>query len=249
MSTKSIPAMSQDLARIRDNQRRSRARRKEYIEEIETRLRQCERYGYEASYAIQVAARKVAEENKRLRELLRSNGVQSEEIDAHLYSSANDVIWKEGRKESTCAAAQTLEKMLSTRIQCGGQPYVGDQPSRTALRDGGPKTTLHQMASSGTSNWSNCGTGLNTKDLPSNKSPQPIPPCSSQVTTEETREDILPNLNNCAVAADMIMTMAGGDSSSVKADLGCQPGIDCEVDNHIILSVMDRYTGNNFTVS
>ncbi|KFY02077.1 hypothetical protein V490_00643 [Pseudogymnoascus sp. VKM F-3557] len=58
-------------ARIRNNQRRSRARRKEYLQEIEGQLRQCELTGVEASPEIQSAARKVLEENRRLRTLNR----------------------------------------------------------------------------------------------------------------------------------------------------------------------------------
>ena len=53
-----------------------------------------------------------------------------------------------------------------------------------------------------------------------------------------------PNLNSCEFAADMITTMAGGDPSSVRADLGCLPGMDCEVDNDLVFDVMDRYTSH-----
>ena len=53
-----------------------------------------------------------------------------------------------------------------------------------------------------------------------------------------------PNVNNCNYAAEMITTMAGvSDSSAVRADLGCAPGMDCEVDNHLVFNVMDRYSG------
>jgi hypothetical protein len=52
------------------------------------------------------------------------------------------------------------------------------------------------------------------------------------------------NVNNCNYATDMITTMAGGDPSAVRQDLGCLPGMDCEVDNHLVFNVMDRYTGS-----
>jgi len=51
------------------------------------------------------------------------------------------------------------------------------------------------------------------------------------------------NVNNCNYATDMITTMAGVDPSAVRADLGCAPGMDCEVDNHLVFNVMDRYSG------
>ncbi|KAF2432585.1 hypothetical protein EJ08DRAFT_585201, partial [Tothia fuscella] len=69
------PEQKANLARIRDNQRRSRARRKEYLQELETKYRQCEQIGVEASSEMQVAARKVLEENRKLRTLLKSKGM------------------------------------------------------------------------------------------------------------------------------------------------------------------------------
>ena len=56
-----------DLARVRDNQRRSRARRKEYLQELETKLRHCEILGVQANVETQNAAKIVYEENDRLR--------------------------------------------------------------------------------------------------------------------------------------------------------------------------------------
>ncbi|OAQ57943.2 hypothetical protein VFPPC_11837 [Pochonia chlamydosporia 170] len=67
-----IPA---DLSRIRDNQRKSRARRKEYFQELEQRLRVYELQGIEASAEVQKSARKVFDKNKQLRELLNKHGV------------------------------------------------------------------------------------------------------------------------------------------------------------------------------
>ncbi|CAD0016985.1 unnamed protein product [Aureobasidium pullulans] len=75
------PQQKANLARIRDNQRRSRARRKEYLQELETKYRSCEAVGAEASAEIQAAARKVLDENKRLRRLLRQQGFSDADID------------------------------------------------------------------------------------------------------------------------------------------------------------------------
>ncbi|KAL9007608.1 MAG: hypothetical protein Q9180_009616, partial [Flavoplaca navasiana] len=61
---------SNSATRIRDNQRRSRARRKEYILELEAKVRAYEQDGVSASAEIQAAARKVVDENEVLREEL-----------------------------------------------------------------------------------------------------------------------------------------------------------------------------------
>jgi DNA polymerase II large subunit len=70
--------------RIRENQRRSRNRRKELIEELQGRLNEYERKGVEATQDMQRAARKVAQENMRLRSLLARHGVSQEEVEIYL---------------------------------------------------------------------------------------------------------------------------------------------------------------------
>lgn len=80
----SQPDRTPPSVRIRNNQRRSRARRKEYIEDLEQRIRRFERQGVEATTEVQTAARKVARENALLRALLVANGVSNQEIDDYL---------------------------------------------------------------------------------------------------------------------------------------------------------------------
>jgi hypothetical protein len=95
-----------NLARIRDNQRRSRARRKDYLKELETRYRNCEQIGVSASTELQAAAKGVAEENRRLRDLLRAYGISEVEIDGASGSQGS-------------AAADMLEAMIAYRQPCG----------------------------------------------------------------------------------------------------------------------------------
>ncbi|KAH8728622.1 hypothetical protein GQ44DRAFT_26233 [Phaeosphaeriaceae sp. PMI808] len=102
---------AQNLARIRDNQRRSRARRKEYLQELEAKIRSCEQVGIETSSEIQVAARKVLDENKKLRALLHERGVSEPDI----------VVVLGGPSEKSydqISAAPTLNAMLERRITC-----------------------------------------------------------------------------------------------------------------------------------
>ncbi|KAK1062654.1 hypothetical protein LTR74_010110 [Friedmanniomyces endolithicus] len=100
-----------NLARIRDNQRRSRQRRKEYLSELEVKYRSCEQIGAEASAEIQSAARRVLEENKRLRQLLKQQGLSDAEIDAFLSN----------RPENTQYPSPTsvaLESLIGQRKAC-----------------------------------------------------------------------------------------------------------------------------------
>ncbi|EME78154.1 uncharacterized protein MYCFIDRAFT_33839, partial [Pseudocercospora fijiensis CIRAD86] len=64
----------------RNNQRKSRARKKEYLESLESKWKQCEEVGMEASAEVQSLARAVLEENKHLRQLLQEHGIAKPEV-------------------------------------------------------------------------------------------------------------------------------------------------------------------------
>jgi hypothetical protein len=100
-----------NLARIRDNQRRSRARRKEYLQDLEERFRNCEQMGVEASAEIQAAARRVVDENKRLRALLKQRGLSDADIDG-------SPIEPTPASASLTASAKNLENLLATKRIC-----------------------------------------------------------------------------------------------------------------------------------
>ena len=106
-----------NLARIRDNQRRSRARRKEYLQELEARLRQCELQGIEASSEIQMAARRVADENKKLRGLLAQHGVGDDTIETYLETSPTSDSMG-GQYGSSSVAVQILEQLFQDLNRC-----------------------------------------------------------------------------------------------------------------------------------
>lgn len=107
----STASPSKDNAvRLRENQRRSRQRKKEYLVSLEARFRECQRTGIEASIEIQNAAKRVVRENGRLRELLRRKGVSEAEIDAFVNAEGEE----EGR-----SAVETVVKRLG-KIPCGG---------------------------------------------------------------------------------------------------------------------------------
>ncbi|KAF4452961.1 bzip transcription factor [Fusarium austroafricanum] len=72
--------------RIRDNQRRSRARHKEYVEGLQKKLQDYERRGVEATLEMQQAARSVAVENSRLKILLGYHGITNEDVEKFLQS-------------------------------------------------------------------------------------------------------------------------------------------------------------------
>jgi hypothetical protein len=97
-----VLAQDDDATRIRNNQRRSRARRKDVLKHFQARVQHYETVGITATQEMQQAARKVASENKRLRMLLGCYGVTDAEINCYLQNfercqrphplNANDLV-------------------------------------------------------------------------------------------------------------------------------------------------------------
>ncbi len=54
---------------------------REYVQELEDKVRRCERQGVQATEAMQAAAREIANENAYLKELLRCNGIHVHKAD------------------------------------------------------------------------------------------------------------------------------------------------------------------------
>ncbi|KAH8164860.1 hypothetical protein CIB48_g3417 [Xylaria polymorpha] len=79
-----------DAAQNRENQQRSRARRREYVASLEARVRDFENREVQATLTMQRAARHIAWVNDRLMELLASKGVARAEVDEFLRRAGED---------------------------------------------------------------------------------------------------------------------------------------------------------------
>lgn len=72
---------SRRAARLRDNKRRNRQRQKDYTASLETKLRELQSQGVQATQEVQLSARKVVADNARLKALLRHVGVDDQVIE------------------------------------------------------------------------------------------------------------------------------------------------------------------------
>lgn len=120
-----------NASRLRENQRRSRARKKEYLLSLEARFQTCQRIGIEANIEIQNAAKKVVRENQILRSMLKRRGVTDSEIDKTLREGG------EGNVDGETAVEGVL-KVLGRRPCGGGEPIGGIgtqcQPTKASER-------------------------------------------------------------------------------------------------------------------
>lgn len=244
--------------RIRDNQRRSRARQKEYLHELESKLQNFERLGVTASLEIQAAARNVLEENKRLRRLLQSAGIAYPE---------NQLVDGPSNREQKPSQAEVLEQKLGgyrprdrpCDRPCGrpcGEKTVGpgidektspqlphlQSPSSPRLK---PLALPPQCVS----------TAPNTTAIPA---PPPVaepdPELQPMVTFPEQNNPTNPvtdppkssgNTCSCAFAANIIMNMrADLGANDVNKALGCDdPSPGCIVETARVFTTVDQFMG------
>lgn len=248
LTLESEPQDPNSLNRIRNNQRKSRARRKEYLQELESKLRKYESMGVEASLEIQASARLVAEENRRLRALLQSRGVVSQEIETAVATSSVEA--------QAPSRASILEAKLNTKKPCTGEVCKTDPKSRqsntssslqslTEPRGGICKrpltsVSLRTTATNPVPSSSMATPAFSPMDLPSH-----LMDCYEEESRDLSSEISSGNDTTSYTFAVEVITSMRADVSAedVKAELGCGKGVECNIDNSTLFSIMDRYTG------
>ncbi|OQE86202.1 hypothetical protein PENNAL_c0021G06247 [Penicillium nalgiovense] len=83
-STKDQKKNAERLARVRENQRKSRARKQEYVNELEQRLAVYKEQAHQKDIEHRLVTQKVEAENRHLRALLGSLGVSSASVQQYL---------------------------------------------------------------------------------------------------------------------------------------------------------------------
>ncbi|KAF1975182.1 hypothetical protein BU23DRAFT_552597 [Bimuria novae-zelandiae CBS 107.79] len=239
--------------RIRDNQRRSRTRRAELLHDLQKRVQEYERQGVAATLEMQRAARKVVQENARLRALLALRGVSSEEVESFLRSSeeastleANLPSFQEPSMAHQHQAPEQEDngffKAAESSHQTGSR-YVGHEPTRADPQLVMDRTENHNAAgyddSQGhrDSNDSNfpC-TVIEPSDCPSTLDCFCAPPPVSEYHPASSQLEI-----SCEAAAAVIANMRGhGDRESIRASLGCRGQEHCTIKNSTVLQIMDE---------
>ncbi|OIW25738.1 hypothetical protein CONLIGDRAFT_708505 [Coniochaeta ligniaria NRRL 30616] len=207
--------------RARDNQRSSRARRKELIDELQQRLAVHERRGVQATLEMQQAARRVAQENERLRALLMRKGVTKDEVEEWLHGSPEAAVdWRRpvGRPPPTPAPSSTWYPpgplSASSFTSADSVPRSG--------RSFAPPDEGHTSVSPA----SLVGSGEPTATSLAER----VATCCTSGT--ET---------SCEVAAAILANMQGhGDPSRARAALGCTGPSDCTVKNTRVLELLDE---------
>jgi hypothetical protein len=223
---------------VRENQRRSRARRQDLVNHLQQRLREYEEKEVQATLAMQLAARRVVWENSRLRVLLAHRGVSTEEIDTFLHGRLDKIA-----QTTTSDALPTIqpqhEPTPSSGQQVGGQDVVGTPVCDRKKRVPKQPSTAQRQSAPGLSPASEHPAAFNVQ-----QSPVVPPPGSgrfvsaSPTSTAATGDDPMLEMP-CEVAAEIISGMReNGDQEQARFELGCAGRQPCNVKNLTVLQLM-----------
>jgi hypothetical protein len=244
--------------RVRDNQRRSRARRKQYIHELEESLMQLQKQGIRATEEVQLAGRRAAEENKGLRSLLKLHGLTDADINGYLYPKSD---------QTSSASCDTYSHIstpgpISTRRQtqsCSGiakdtQNYSAEEYPHSQ-HDLIQRHTSHPF-SENESLASNVASVPN-RDIHETAPSRRTPEARTDPTTVHSVDDSVRleismtasrsndsgdrgQMTSCDTAINIIAGMRGyRDMNDARQELGCTSP-NCVVKNLTLFDLLDR---------
>ncbi|KAM3459010.1 hypothetical protein MY3296_000157 [Beauveria thailandica] len=257
--------------RIRENQRRSRARRKEFVEGMQRRLDEYEKQGVEATLQMQQAARTVAIENSRLRLLLARRGVTNAEVDKFLAMFDTGIARDDevlqgfppppGPAYATPAMKTAPHTATSSTYPHHNQYHSDSGIDRLAvLADA--SISDHCCGSSGSTSATTPSESTVAAQSPPSTGPSTMPgtPISGlhgqygshhhhhrhDVTPQTQPQSASPLVMSCNTAAQIIAEMQGGapvNKHAVKASLGCEDAeCECFVKNTLLFQIMEKNT-------
>ena len=264
-------ATSPNPARVRENQRKSRARRKEYLEELETKLRSYESLGVQASKDIQLSARAVLAENARLREENAQLRIENEKLNQAMngrLEQSTDNVPADRDSRSLEKGGRSREESRTWKATCGlaGECNGGSEtePLRSDFDTTGPPDGV--VIETGLSLALTTQTDF-LQPSPTSKTPSmsemeqssrnetasqgPFPIQQETNTREVTcgrhdNADLSTDTSSCEYAAQIITSMRTDVThDDVRADLECNESIGewkkCKVNNAKLFVAMDRY--------
>ncbi|KAI4161541.1 MAG: hypothetical protein LQ342_004825 [Letrouitia transgressa] len=223
------------------------------MRDLEKRLREYELRGVQASSSLQIAARRVIQENARLRSLLTRRGVKDAEIESYLKvdthgsdGGALDGLSARSILSSSTRSVYGQEQLTRSSSNTSYQKLiVGSSPQESASMVKPPRSAGVLNASEDTDcpQPSTCPITNRDQLIEGQRSPsQELTVCLHSSTNRlEKGKGIQNNMTPCMEAAMIIVSMNSGLSiEEANAELGCPPVNDCYVDNLTVFRVMDR---------
>ena len=232
------------MARVRDNQRKSRARKQEYTRELEQQLAAHKKEAQQKDIEHRLALQRLDSENRNLRSLLISFGVSANLIQQYVDLADQGVAV--GRKVAIPAMQRPKKPCASSSPTCSS--------TASQATNGDPKIDEKPMVRG----VCNAAEARPTEEQPPQKLENPNPPLccsgSGQGSSESwpaMSNDDLMNTTMCAIADELInqYNTSGADIEEIRRRLWSgfrsgKSGDGCRVQNQILFQVLDEISNN-----
>ncbi|KAF5661946.1 hypothetical protein FHETE_8226 [Fusarium heterosporum] len=235
----------ESLALNRENQRRSRARQRELVDDLQARVREYERRDAHATLEMQRVARAVAGENAALRNLLAAKGVSVEEVQGYVEAAKREdnTVVKTGASSftpvSTPSCTASPVAVASRPMQCSQPP---SQAYGSLRENSNPPVSFQPKMYSPPTPATTVTSCTEESGCCPRPQPQPQPQSQYQPQQQEARERS-PDKIHCMEAATILAQIRGhSDVSHARVSLGCANNDDCMVRNTDLLNLMDEMT-------
>lgn len=241
-----------NLARVRENQRKSRARKQEHVRELEQQLASSKEHTQQKDIEHRLAVQKLEAENRKLRHLLSLSGVPASAVEDFLRLAEDPATSQkvaipalrrsEGvRAGSQCQGKRNCAGPCSSDKQMDGDASRVDQLKQPVLPAPEPKMAPQEHEEP-----------VPVRDLVESSSrSQAVCDCLPDDDSVPTNEDVL-NTTLCAIAEELInqYNTRGVDMTEIQKKLWdgfCKSGATgegCRVQNHILFQVLDEISNN-----
>lgn len=206
--TDSSAKSSAAAIRIRENQRRSRARRKEYVEGMQRKLQDFESKGVAATLEMQQAARDVAIENSRLKMLLAHNGIGMDAVENFLQSFKGQDATEAEQYAAKIATAESIASLGRASTVATLFPEHAHIDKLAVLASA---SMQQQSSSSASASGHDSDTTITSDDSTTGPSTGPVTPNSSHMNAPSPSDVDFeaPQTMSCDAAAHIIAQMQG----------------------------------------
>ncbi|KAE8349448.1 hypothetical protein BDV28DRAFT_60795 [Aspergillus coremiiformis] len=234
------------LARVRENQRRSRARKQEHICHLEQKLVSLQEQAHHKDIEHRLTVQKLEAENRRLRLLLSHLGLANDTISEYA-QAVEDPNMTQKVAIPALRRAQTNLEPQSQREKCRSTPSL--YKSQTDMEV--PQT--EELRTSLNADVSQNASKLAQKPEDRQISTQSMCGClpNEAARTQLTSYDIL-NTTLCAIAEELVKqyNRRGVDMAEIQKKLwsgfcnGVTTDEGCRVQNQILFQVLDEISGD-----
>lgn len=239
--------------RIRDNQRRSRARRKEYLQQLEERIQAYESERKDAQDVQQVNSA-ILQENRVLRSLLHQTGFPAAHIEHYIQlGQSSDGEGALARPPSTASRLSDVSPPRYTAQIPLSPPTSSVTSRRDSITEAvlpaetlrrPPSSSVGYIARSKSSEPRSCSTA--TMSIPATNADRNW---NHRIADEYTTQrdnatratpDVPKDATSCAEAASIIASIRGDDDSQIRAELQCSvPPAFCHIANSRLFEILN----------